>query len=231
MRSSPVHPYKHGVTCPALRPGLSAPGTGWPPLSWPYHLSCAAPTQVHGPSRSSKVSLTGPPTGTHTLWRTRPSGPRPLTPLSLAPPAPTSRSGTEAVRRGGAGVPNAGRGHQPGRPPRGSPSCPGCRPDNSRAQPEDAREHRRKSRPRTPARAVATPASTPPPSRTARRGGAGPGGRSLRGAEPCGAGPGQGAGRGRSRGRGEGGAAEDEGAGPGRGWDSATGRLRSWGAL
>lgn len=224
MRSSPVHPYKHGVTCPALRPGLSAPGTGWPPLSWPYHLSCAAPTQVHGPSRSSKVSLTGPPTGTHTLWRTRPSGPRPLTPLSLAPPAPTSRSGTEAVRRGGAGVPNAGRGHQPGRLPRGSPSCPGCRPDNSRAQPEDAREHRRKSRPRTPARAVATPASTPPPSRTARRGGADPGGGAC-------VGRGLDRGRGRNRGRGEGGAAEDEGAGPGRGWDSATGRLRSWGAL
>lgn len=176
MGSSPVHPNKHGVTCPALRPGLWAPGTGWPPLSWLYHLSCAAPTQVRGPSRLCKVSLTGPPTGTHTLWRTRPFAPRPLTPLSFAPPAPTSRRETEALRSGGAGVRNAGRAHLPGRPPRGSPSCPGCRPDNSRAQPEDAREHRRKSRPRTPARAVATPASTPPTSRTARRGGAGPGG-------------------------------------------------------
>lgn len=64
--------------------------------------------------------------------------------------------------------------------------------------------------------------------RHARHAGAGP----AQGGGACvGAGPGQGAGRGRSRGRGEGGTAEDEGAGPGRGWDSATGRLRSWGAL
>lgn len=183
----PVHPNQQGVASPGLRAATTLPASApahshLPRQAVLSHSGCYPHTLVHtGPRSRRRVSRTAPPL---TLSRTLPDAhiARTNTRLVLTGshgtrPRAHIAEGTEAVRGGeagaGRGARGAGRGHYPGRPPRGSPSCPGGRPDyppHGRNTPASTAGSPAPGRPRAPSPCHAS--SAPPPPRTARWGGA-----------------------------------------------------------